>query len=234
MIEEGTYKDNSDQNPSRRRSWLQMRLASLIMLLTVAAIWVQWVSMQRQIRWLEQEIPQLQQLATNLVPIDPGLCYLFKTPGSYEEESSWQIHLPKGQKRTLTLGGQWKNLDRFPKDCNDATALLLGEGMHRIEVKRIGFESGIQWIVRLNGQEVFEKKIEAKDGGPGWIGYERTCKCPCRWVKETQGVSFIEKSKTRIRSSPPSHRKSPPPTHPTPRASSCCSPRPSSSGPNGR
>jgi hypothetical protein len=178
MIEEGTYKDNSDQNPSRRRSWLQMRLASLIMLLTVAAIWVQWVSMQRQIRWLEQEIPQLQQLATNLVPIDPGLCYLFKTPGSYEEESSWQIHLPKGQKRTLTLGGQWKNLDRFPKDCNDATALLLGEGMHRIEVKRIGFESGIQWIVRLNGQEVFEKKIEAKDGGPGWIGYEPDLQVP--------------------------------------------------------
>lgn len=163
--------------PGRRR-WLQLQLTSLLMLLAVVAIWVQWFSMHRQIQQLEKEVPQLQQLCESLVPVDSSQCYLFKTPSSFEEDIRWQIHIPQGQKRRLTLGGQWKFLDRFPKDSSDAKTVMLGEGMHRLHLSRKTSQSDLTWVVQLDGNVVFEKKIEMKNGEPGWVGYEPDLSVP--------------------------------------------------------
>jgi len=162
----------------RRLRWLQLQLTSLLMMLAVVAIWVQWFSMHRQIQQLEKEVPQLQQLCDSLVPVDSSQCYLFKTPSSFEEDNTWQIHIPQGQKRNLTLGGQWRVLDHFPKDCSDAKTLLLGEGTHRIRLTRKTSPSDLAWVVQLEGDVVFEKKIETKNGEPGWVGYEPDLSVP--------------------------------------------------------
>jgi hypothetical protein len=192
MNDEPMVNERSGRELPLSRRWLQLQLISLLMLLAVVAIWVQWLSMRRQIRWLEKEVPQLQQLCETLVPVDSHQCYLFKTPGSFEDESSWQIHIPKGQKRTLTMGGQWKYLDRFPKDCSDAATVRLGEGTHRISLSRMTSTAECRWMVRLNGNQVFEKKISITNGEPGWIGYEPELSEPIT-LSERVGKRFFHR-----------------------------------------
>lgn len=189
-----TAEEEIAAKPGRRR-WLQLQLTSLLMLLAVVAIWVQWFSMHRQIQKLETEVPQLQQLCESLVPIDPSQCYLFKTPGSFEEDNNWQIHIPRGQQRKLTLGGQWRLLDRFPEECKDATTLILEEGLHRVSLARIASKSELRWVARLNGEFVFEKKIEFNNGEPGWIGYEPDLSIPMTLSEESAKRFFHREMK---------------------------------------
>jgi hypothetical protein len=142
-----------ERTPPRNslRPW-RWSLTTLLLVMSVAAVWVRVIQVSRQNRELRRRIETMRVLAHELVVEDPEQYALLKQPAEWHGENIWRAYLPPGKSYTMHLATRDLGSNDFPFPAASAN---LAAGEYVIELRRTRQDQrGWRIQVLVNGAEL--------------------------------------------------------------------------------